>query len=151
MKAVLLNVTELMQVKKQFFMKTCFCLHICIDSELLHNCSTYFVLCLFLTARSYVVYTYVLCMYLLHFQERNFVVHHKSQFQFKIFTRLQFQNIIGGVYKPRGRGHTRGREVAQMTTTLDNSYFVKMSTQGEGGQNCPKFCPRGLYTPPYYV
>ena len=42
---------------------------------------------------------------------------------------------IGGVYKPRGQ--TRG--VAQMTTTLNNSYLVKL----------PKFCPRGLYTPPY--
>ena len=22
---------------------------------------------------------------------------------------------------------------------------------GGGGQNCPKFCPRGLYTPPYQI
>ena len=33
-----------------------------------------------------------------------------------------------------------------MTTILNKSYFVKVSTQGERGQNCPKFCPRGLYT-----
>ena len=35
-----------------------------------------------------------------------------------------------------------------MTTILNNSYLVKVSTQGERGQNCPKFCPRGLYTAP---
>ena len=52
---------------------------------------------------------------------------------------------IGGVYKPRGQ--TRGEGVVQMATTINNSYFVKVSTLGEGGQNCPKLCPRGLYTP----
>ena len=42
-----------------------------------------------------------------------------------------------------------GRGVAQMTTTLNNSYLVIVSTyEGGGGQNCPKFCPRGLYMPP---
>ena len=35
-----------------------------------------------------------------------------------------------------------------MTTTLNNSYLVKLSTKGGGGQNCPKLCPRGLYTTP---
>ena len=35
-----------------------------------------------------------------------------------------------------------------MTTTLNNSYYVKVSTQGEGGQNYLKFCPRVLYTAP---
>ena len=38
-----------------------------------------------------------------------------------------------------------------MTTTLNNSYLVKVSTQGEGGQNCQEFCQRGLYTPPYCI
>ena len=33
---------------------------------------------------------------------------------------------FGGVYKPRGQ--TRGRRVAQMTTPLNNSYSVKVST-----------------------
>ena len=42
----------------------------------------------------------------------------------------------GGVYKPRGQ--TRGRGVAQMTTTLNNSYLVKVSTWGEGGSKLPK-------------
>ena len=34
-----------------------------------------------------------------------------------------------------------------MTTTLNNSYLIKVSTWGGGGQYCPKFFPRGLYTP----
>ena len=34
-----------------------------------------------------------------------------------------------------------------MTTILNENYFVNMSTQGGGGQNYPKFCFRGLYTP----
>ena len=34
----------------------------------------------------------------------------------------------GGVYKPRGQ--TRERGVAQMTTPLNNSYLVKVSTLG---------------------
>ena len=42
------------------------------------------------------------------------------------------------VYKPRGQ--TRRKGVAQMTQ--------KCPHRGGGGQNCPKFCPRGLYTPP---
>ena len=33
---------------------------------------------------------------------------------------------FGGMYKPRGQ--MRGRGVAQMTTTLNNSYLVKVST-----------------------
>ena len=37
-----------------------------------------------------------------------------------------------------------GGRVVQMTTTLNNSYLVKVSAQGEGGQNYPEFCPRGL-------
>ena len=53
--------------------------------------------------------------------------------------------MSGGVYKPRGQ--IMGEGVAQMTKT-HNSYLVKVSTYGGGGQNCPKFCPRGLYTPP---
>ena len=57
---------------------------------------------------------------------------------------LSIKDKKGGVYKPRGQ--TRG--VTQMATTLNNSYLVKLSTWGEGGQNYPKFCPRGLYTRP---
>ena len=58
------------------------------------------------------------------------------------------QVTLGGVYKPRGQ--MRGKGVAQMTTTLNNSYQVKVSTylHRGGGQNCTKFCPRGLYTAP---
>ena len=38
---------------------------------------------------------------------------------------------LGGMYKPRGQ--TRGEgEFAQMTTTLNNSYLVKVSTWGRG-------------------
>ena len=33
-----------------------------------------------------------------------------------------------------------------MTTTLINSYLVKVSTEG-GGDKIAKLCPRGLYTP----
>ena len=44
-----------------------------------------------------------------------------------------------------------GGGVSQMTTTLNNSYLVKVSTIGGGGQNCPKFCPRGLYTAPNHI
>ena len=39
-----------------------------------------------------------------------------------------------------------GKGVAQMTTTLNASYLVKVSTWGEGVKICPR--PRGLYTPP---
>ena len=35
-----------------------------------------------------------------------------------------------------------------MSTLLDKSYLVKVSTKGEGGQKCPKFCRLGLYTAP---
>ena len=42
----------------------------------------------------------------------------------------------------------RGRGVAQMSTLLNKSYLVKVSTKGGGGQKCPKFCLRGLYTAP---
>ena len=35
-----------------------------------------------------------------------------------------------------------------MSTLLNKSYLVKVSTKGEGGQKCPKFCLRGLYTAP---
>ena len=42
----------------------------------------------------------------------------------------------------------RGRGVAQMSTLLNKSYLVKVSTKGERGQKCPKFCLRGLYTAP---
>ena len=39
-----------------------------------------------------------------------------------------------------------------MTTTLNNSYQVIVSTTlGEGGQICPKFCPRGSYKAPYQL
>ena len=39
-------------------------------------------------------------------------------------------NILsqGGVYKPRGKTGGEGGWVAQMTTTLNNSYLVKVST-----------------------
>ena len=50
------------------------------------------------------------------------------------------------VYKPRRQ--VRGRGVAQISTLLNKSYFVKVSTKGGGGQKCPKFCLRGLYTTP---
>ena len=50
------------------------------------------------------------------------------------------------VYKPCRQ--LRGRGVAQMSTLLNKSYLVKVSTKGEGGQKCPKFCLRGLYTAP---
>ena len=37
-----------------------------------------------------------------------------------------------------------------MSTLLNKSYLVKVSTKGEGGgQKCPKFCLRGLYTAPF--
>ena len=39
--------------------------------------------------------------------------------------------------------------IAQMSTLLNNCYLVKVSTKGEGGQKCPKFCLRGLCTSPY--
>ena len=35
-----------------------------------------------------------------------------------------------------------------MSTLLNKSYLVKVSTKGEGGQKCPKFCLRGLCTAP---
>ena len=52
--------------------------------------------------------------------------------------------VYGTVYKPRR--HLRG--VAQISTLLNKSYLVKLSTKGEGGQKYPKFCLRGLYTAP---
>ena len=55
--------------------------------------------------------------------------------------------LLGTVYKPCRK--VRGRGVAQMSTLLNKSYLVKVSTKGEGGQKCPKFCLRGLYTAPY--
>ena len=36
-----------------------------------------------------------------------------------------------------------------MSTLLNNGCLVKVSTKGEGGKKCPKFCLRGLYTAPY--
>ena len=36
-----------------------------------------------------------------------------------------------------------------MSTLLNKSYLVKVSTKGGGGQKYPKFCLRGLYMPPY--
>ena len=51
------------------------------------------------------------------------------------------------VYKPR----RQVRGVAQIFTLLNKSYLVKVSTKGEGGQKCHKFCLRGLYTAPYLV
>ena len=54
---------------------------------------------------------------------------------------LDIDDLSGGVYNPRGQARGEGG-VAQMTTTLNNRYLVKVST-------CPKFCPRGLYTAPY--
>ena len=35
-----------------------------------------------------------------------------------------------------------------MSTLHNKSYLVKVSTKGEGGQKCPKFCLRGLFTAP---
>ena len=65
---------------------------------------------------------------------------------------LKVFQIIYKVLQPRGRVQTKwtneGERGAQMTTTLNNSYLVKLSTWGGEGQNFPKFCPRGLYTPP---
>ena len=40
----------------------------------------------------------------------------------------------------------KGEGAAQMSTLLNKSYLVKVSTKG--GQKCPKFCLRGLYTVP---
>ena len=64
---------------------------------------------------------------------------------FVVFDSLNHKAKFGNMYKPRGQ--TRGEGVAQMTTILNNSYLVKISTGG--GQNCQKFCPRGLYMSPY--
>ena len=41
-----------------------------------------------------------------------------------------------------------GGGVAQMSTLINKSYLVKVSTKGRG-QKCPKFCLLGLYTAPY--
>ena len=41
----------------------------------------------------------------------------------------------GTVYKPRRQ--VKGEGVAQMSTLLNKSYLVKVSTKGEGGQNAP--------------
>ena len=55
----------------------------------------------------------------------------------------------GGVYKPRR--HLRGRWLVQMSTLFNKTYFVKVFTLGGGSQNCPKFCLRGLQTPPRWL
>ena len=57
----------------------------------------------------------------------------------------KIEYCVGTVYKPRRQ--VRGR-VAQMSTLLNKSYLVKVSTKGEGGQKCSKFCLRGLYIAP---
>ena len=46
--------------------------------------------------------------------------------------------MLGTVYKPRRQ--VRGRGVAEMSTLLNKSYLVKVSTKGGGGSKCPKFC-----------
>ena len=38
-----------------------------------------------------------------------------------------------------------------MSTLLNKSYLVKVSTKGKGGQKGPKFCLRGLYTAPNQI
>ena len=55
---------------------------------------------------------------------------------------------IGTVYKPRRQ--VRGRGVAQMSTLLNKSYLVKVSTKGRGGSKMPQIlstwfvhCPWG--------
>ena len=48
----------------------------------------------------------------------------KQLIELKLNKLINFR--LGGVYKPRGQ--TRGRGVVQMTTTLNNSYLVKVST-----------------------
>ena len=55
----------------------------------------------------------------------------------KLFLKIEL-NLSGGggVYKPRGQ--TRGRGVAQMTTTLNNGYLVKVSTNGGGRSKLSK-------------
>ena len=61
--------------------------------------------------------------------------------------------VYGGVYKPRGqttRTNEGGGGVAQMTTTLNNSYLVKVSTKGGEGVKIAQnsvhvVCTRPLY------
>ena len=51
------------------------------------------------------------------------------------------------MYKPRRQ--VRGEGVAQMSTLFYKGYLVKSVYEGGGGgQKCPKFCLRGLYTAP---
>ena len=57
------------------------------------------------------------------------LLHLGSEYIFRLKTRLlEMISLYGGVYKPRGQ--TRG--VAQMITTINNSYLVKVSKWGEG-------------------
>ena len=65
----------------------------------------------------------------------------------QVLNLIKYKSIVGTVYKPRRL--VRGRGVAQMSTLLNKSYLVKVSTKGEGGLKCPKLCLRGLYTAPY--
>ena len=37
-----------------------------------------------------------------------------------------------------------------MSTLLNKSYLVKVSTKEGGGVKCPKFCLRSLYIAPYH-
>ena len=41
--------------------------------------------------------------------------------------------LLGVIHNPRGQ--LRGEGVSQITILLDKSYFVKLTTQGEGAKN----------------
>ena len=67
-------------------------------------------------------------------------------YRFNFLGTVYKPHLLGTVYKPRRQ--VKGEGVAQMSTLLNKNYLVKVSTKGEGGQKCPKFCLRGLYTAP---
>ena len=54
--------------------------------------------------------------------------------------RQALESLKGTVYKPRRQ--VRGRGVAQMSTLLNKSYLVKVSTKEEGGSKMP---PNSVY------
>ena len=58
---------------------------------------------------------------------------------------------LGTANKPRLQ--VRGEGVAQMSTLLNKTYLVKVSTayEGGGGRKYSKFCLRGLYTAPFFI
>ena len=52
-----------------------------------------------------------------------------------VAVRISITIPFGTAYKPRRQ--VRGRGVAQMSTLLDKSYLVKVSTKGEGVKKAP--------------